>query len=139
MLLIKYFKDGLEYEERIEDDDYYSFAARIPEVTQAKNATKVVASGKWQERIRTHFSNLPLMETGVYSPTIAWYGDDAKFIAGNIADVCSAYFQFWKGDKTTPDVTSKMKLDCIRSLVLDHTMSDLTRIVKIHEALDGIF
>lgn len=143
MLLCKYFnpKLGYETEERIQDNGYYSFTQRKPDETPAMYCTKVVASGAWLDRIRKHFSHLPLMETGAYASTIAWYGDHAKFIAGNIADVCSAYFMFWKSDLPTDaqtfQETSLTALEVIQSLVKNHSINELERLVKIQEVLDG--
>lgn len=139
MLIIRYKdpRDGMEVEEKVQDDSYYSFAARVPELTQAQNAWKVVASGAWLDRIKKHFSGLPLMETGVYPATIAWYGDDAKFIAGNIADVCSAYFQFWIGEKEAYKSPERLALEKIQELNKDFKLTELELTVKIQEVLDG--
>lgn len=138
MLVCKYRdpKTNLEYLETVQDDEYESFAARIPEVTQAINCFKVVASGAWLERIRKHFSNLPFMETGVYAPTIAWYGDDAKFIAGNIADVCSAYFQFWMKDKPKLERHWCAQLAQISALTKNYKLNELQLAVAVQKVLD---
>lgn len=89
MLLIRYdLKEDTQ--SKYQDGEYISNAGN-----PAANATKVVASGKWLDRIRKHFKHLPDFETGAYPTTVAWYGDHAKFIAGNIADVCSVYWELW--------------------------------------------
>lgn len=140
MLIIRYKdpRDGMEVEEKVKDDAYYSFAARVPELTQAQNAWKVIASGAWLERIKKHFSGLPLMETGAYPSTIAWYGDDAKFIAGNIADVCSAYFQFWIGEKASarPERHWCSQLAQIQALAKNWKLNELQLAVAIQNVLD---
>lgn len=102
MLLIKYLNVTTDHqtapfefttEDKLQDDAPCS--SYMGRGKQASNAIKVIASDKWLDRIRKHFKNLPDFETGVYPTIVAWYGDYAKFIAGNLADVSSAYWDLW--------------------------------------------
>jgi hypothetical protein len=91
MLLIRYNKPEDLLEDKIDDDVQFS------DVTLPSSLVfKVVASGKWLDRIRMHFKNLPDIQTGVHEATVSWYGDHAKFIAGNISDVSNAYWDMWQ-------------------------------------------
>jgi hypothetical protein len=90
LLLIFQTLSGSKEEERI-DDDISATNFGLPSMS----CIKVVASDKWLARIRRHFSNLPMIETRTFPASIAWYGDHAKFISGNIADVSTAYFDLW--------------------------------------------